>query len=170
MKKIFVITGEYSGDIHAGRVIDELRRLYSDITIEGVGGENLKKAGAKFAISPGLTPSLAKESKNLDIPLIPGVSTPSELMLALEFGFSNLKFFPAESSGGVAMLKSLAPVFSEVRFCPTGGISLNNIKSYLALENVLCVGGSWLTPKDILENKQWGEITKIAKESLEYIN
>ncbi len=159
--------------------LEGIRRIANEVPNAVVGAgtvtnerelEAVKKAGAKFAISPGLTPSLAKESKNLDIPLIPGVSTPSELMLALEFGFSNLKFFPAESSGGVAMLKSLAPVFSEVRFCPTGGISLNNIKSYLALENVLCVGGSWLTPKDILENKQWGEITKIAKESLEYIN
>ncbi|WP_104722361.1 bifunctional 4-hydroxy-2-oxoglutarate aldolase/2-dehydro-3-deoxy-phosphogluconate aldolase [Helicobacter mesocricetorum] len=128
--------------------------------------EQAKNAGAKFAISPGLNAIFAKESKTIDLPLIPGVATAGELMLALEFGFENLKFFPAEASGGIPMLKSLLAPFNKVKFCPTGGISLGNIKEYLTLENVLCVGGSWLSPKELIFDKQWDKITKITQESL----
>lgn len=128
--------------------------------------EQAKNAGAKFAISPGLNAIFAKEAKAIDLPLIPGVTTAGELMLALEFDLKNLKFFPAEASGGIPMLKSFLAPFSNVKFCPTGGINLNNIKEYLTLENVACVGGSWLTPKELIINKQWDEITQIAQKSL----
>ncbi|QYH12030.1 bifunctional 4-hydroxy-2-oxoglutarate aldolase/2-dehydro-3-deoxy-phosphogluconate aldolase [Campylobacter jejuni] len=129
--------------------------------------EEVKNAGAKFAISPGLNPIFAKEAQNIDIPLIPGVATASEIMLALEFNYRNLKFFPAEASGGIAMLKSLAAPFHEVKFCPTGGINLNNMKHYLNLNNVSCIGGSWLSPKELILEKKWDKITQITKQSLE---
>ncbi|HDZ4982050.1 TPA: bifunctional 4-hydroxy-2-oxoglutarate aldolase/2-dehydro-3-deoxy-phosphogluconate aldolase [Campylobacter jejuni] len=132
--------------------------------------EEVKNAGAKFAISPGLNSIFAKEAQNIDITLIPGVATASEVMLALEFGYKNLKFFPAESAGGITMLKSLAAPFSGVKFCPTGGINLDNMQNYLNLNNVLCVGGSWLSPKELILEKQWGKITQIAKQSLEKIS
>ncbi|MBZ7936538.1 bifunctional 4-hydroxy-2-oxoglutarate aldolase/2-dehydro-3-deoxy-phosphogluconate aldolase [Campylobacter sp. B0100352/1] len=128
--------------------------------------EEVKNAGAKFAISPGLNTILAKEAKNVDLPLIPGIATAGELMLALEFGFKNLKFFPAQAAGGVNMLKSFSAPFQEVKFCPTGGISLDNMNDYLKLDNVLCVGGSWLTPKELILDKKWDQITQIAKQSL----
>ncbi|MCI5968416.1 bifunctional 4-hydroxy-2-oxoglutarate aldolase/2-dehydro-3-deoxy-phosphogluconate aldolase [Helicobacter sp.] len=128
--------------------------------------EEAKKAGAKFAISPGLNAIFAKEAKEVDLPLIPGVATASELMLALEFDFRALKFFPAQSAGGVDLLKSLAAPFPSVKFCPTGGINLENMQTYLGLENVLCVGGSWLSPKDLVLAKQWDSISQLARESL----
>ena len=88
-------------------------------------------------------------------------------MLALEFNYRNLKFFPAEASGGIAMLKSLAAPFHEVKFCPTGGINLNNMKHYLNLNNVSCIGGSWLSPKELILEKKCDKITQITKQSLE---
>lgn len=132
--------------------------------------EEVKNAGAKFAISPGLNSIFAKEAQNIDITLIPGVATASEVMLALEFGYKNLKFFPAEYAGGITMLKSLAAPFSGVKFCPTGGINLDNMQNYLNLNNVLCVGGSWLSPKELILEKQWSKITQITKQSLEKIS
>lgn len=131
--------------------------------------EEVKNAGAKFAISPGLNSIFAKEAQNIDITLIPGVATASEVMLALQYGYKNLKFFPAEAAGGITMLKSLSAPFSDVKFCPTGGINLDNMKNYLNLNNVLCVGGSWLSPKELILEKQWNKITQIAKQSLEKI-
>lgn len=132
--------------------------------------EEVKNAGAKFAISPGLNSIFAKEAQNIDITLIPGVATASEVMLALQYGYKNLKFFPAEAAGGITMLKSLSAPFSDVKFCPTGGINLDNMKNYLNLNNVLCVGGSWLSPKELILEKQWNKITQIAKQSLEKIS
>lgn len=128
--------------------------------------EEVKNAGAKFAISPGLNVVFAKEAKNIDLPLIPGITTAGELMLALEFDFKNLKFFPAQAAGGINMLKSFSAPFQEVKFCATGGISLDNMNDYLKLDNVLCVGGSWLTPKELILDKKWNQITQIAKQSL----
>ena len=125
----------------------------------------VEDAGAVFAISPGLHESLAKASHNSGIPLIPGVATPGEVQLALEHGIDTLKLFPAEVVGGKAMLKALYGPFADVRFCPTGGISLETAPEYLALPNVLCVGGSWLTPKEAVQNKDWATITRLAKEA-----
>ncbi len=131
--------------------------------------EQAKKYGAKFAISPGINSIFAKEAVQLGFPLMPGVASASEIMLALEFGFHNLKFFPAEAAGGINMLKSFIAPFETVRFCPTGGISMSNINEYLKLSNVLCVGGSWLAPKEYILNGQWEEITKLCKTSLNAI-
>lgn len=127
-------------------------------------------AGAKFAISPGLTPDLLTAGKEGDVTLLPGISTISELMTGLDHGYDHFKFFPAESAGGPAAIKSIGGPFPDVRFCPTGGISMNNIKNYLALPNVMCCGGSWLVTSDIVANKDWSQITKLAKESLAHIN
>lgn len=125
----------------------------------------VEDAGAVFAISPGLHESLAKASHQSSIPLIPGVATPSEVQLALEHGIDTLKLFPAEVVGGKAMLKALYGPYADVRFCPTGGISLQSAPDYLALPNVLCVGGSWLTPKDAVKNREWNTITRLAREA-----
>ncbi|GAA9928287.1 bifunctional 4-hydroxy-2-oxoglutarate aldolase/2-dehydro-3-deoxy-phosphogluconate aldolase [Helicobacter pylori] len=128
--------------------------------------EQAQNRGAEFLISPGLTIKLLEYAKKKDMPLIPGVSSSSEVMQALELGYSALKFFPAEYCGGVKLLNAFNGPFKGVRFCPTGGISADNMRSYLNLENVLCVGGSWLTPKNLIQNKEWDKITEICKRSL----
>ncbi|MFP6162518.1 bifunctional 4-hydroxy-2-oxoglutarate aldolase/2-dehydro-3-deoxy-phosphogluconate aldolase [Helicobacter pylori] len=128
--------------------------------------EQAQNRGAEFLISPGLTIKLLEHAKKKDMPLIPGVSSSSEVMQALELGYNALKFFPAEYCGGVKLLNAFNGPFKGVKFCPTGGISADNMRSYLNLENVLCVGGSWLTPKDLIQNKEWGKITEICKRSL----
>ncbi|GAA8264545.1 bifunctional 4-hydroxy-2-oxoglutarate aldolase/2-dehydro-3-deoxy-phosphogluconate aldolase [Helicobacter pylori] len=128
--------------------------------------EQAQNRGAEFLISPGLTIKLLEHAKKKDMPLIPGVSSSSEVMQALELGYSALKFFPAEYCGGVKLLNAFNGPFKGVKFCPTGGISADNMRSYLDLENVLCVGGSWLTPKDLIQNKEWDKITEICKRAL----
>ncbi|GAA8781798.1 bifunctional 4-hydroxy-2-oxoglutarate aldolase/2-dehydro-3-deoxy-phosphogluconate aldolase [Helicobacter pylori] len=128
--------------------------------------EQAQNRGAEFLISPGLTIKLLEYAKKKDMPLIPGVSSSSEVMQALELGYNALKFFPAEYCGGVKLLNAFNGPFKGVKFCPTGGISADNMHSYLSLENVLCVGGSWLTPKNLIQNKEWDKITEICKRSL----
>ncbi|NHB32567.1 bifunctional 4-hydroxy-2-oxoglutarate aldolase/2-dehydro-3-deoxy-phosphogluconate aldolase [Helicobacter pylori] len=128
--------------------------------------EQAQNRGAEFLISPGLTIKLLEHAKKKDMPLIPGVSSSSEVMQALELGYNALKFFPAEYCGGVKLLNAFNGPFKGVKFCPTGGISADNMRSYLNLENVLCVGGSWLTPKDLIQNKEWDKITEICKRAL----
>ncbi len=128
--------------------------------------DQAQNRGAEFLISPGLTIKLLEHAKKKDMPLIPGVSSSSEVMQALELGYSALKFFPAEYCGGVKLLNAFNGPFKGVKFCPTGGISADNMHSYLNLENVLCVGGSWLTPKNLVQNKEWDKITEICKRSL----
>ncbi|TPH28348.1 bifunctional 4-hydroxy-2-oxoglutarate aldolase/2-dehydro-3-deoxy-phosphogluconate aldolase [Helicobacter pylori] len=128
--------------------------------------EQAQNRGAEFLISPGLTIKLLEYAKKKDMPLIPGVSSSSEVMQALELGYNALKFFPAEYCGGVKLLNAFNGPFKGVKFCPTGGISTDNMRSYLDLENVLCVGGSWLTPKDLIQNKEWDKITEICKRAL----
>lgn len=123
-------------------------------------------AGAKFAISPGLTADLLAAGKEGTIPLIPGVSNISDLMKANDAGYDHLKFFPAEAAGGVKALKSIGGPFPNTVFCPTGGISLSNYKEYLALPNVKCVGGSWLAPNEAIENKDWATLTTLAKQAV----
>lgn len=122
-----------------------------------------KQAGSQFAVTPGLTPGLIEAAPGAGMPVLPGVMTPSELIEASEHGFKLLKLFPAEVAGGVAMLKSLAGPFAEVGFCPTGGVTPDNMKSYLSLPNVLCVGGSWLAPNEMIEARDWSGICNLAK-------
>lgn len=121
------------------------------------------EAGAVFAISPGLTPTLLHAANEGSIALIPGISTLSELIMGMEYGYECFKFFPAEAAGGVPMLKAIAGPIPQVTFCPTGGISPHNYKEYLALANVACVGGSWLVPADAVKAKNWQAITDLAK-------
>lgn len=120
-------------------------------------------AGAQFFVSPGYISSLGQACQALQIPLLPGVATASEVMQAKADGFDVLKFFPAVQSGGVAMLKAWSGPFGDVQFCPTGGISTDNAQQFLALPNVSCVGGSWLVPADALEQGDWARITELAK-------
>ena len=123
-------------------------------------------AGARFAVSPGYTSALGAACRDLGLPLLPGVATGGEIMAAQEDGFSALKFFPALQAGGSAMLKAWSGPFFDVKFCPTGGISLQNAADFLALPNVLCVGGSWLVPADALAQGDWGRITMLAREAV----
>lgn len=123
-------------------------------------------AGAKFAISPGLTRELLAAGKAGDIPLIPGIASISELMEGTGVGYTHFKFFPAEAAGGVKTLKSIHGPFSDIRFCPTGGINEKNFQEYLALPNVACVGGSWIVPDDAIVNGDWDRITQLCKEAV----
>lgn len=123
------------------------------------------KAGSQFIVSPGATKNLIDAASSSDIPLLPGAGSPSEIMTLLDAGINVMKFFPAEQSGGVGYLKSLASPFGGVLFCPTGGISLKNAKDYLSLPNVVCVGGSWVAPKNMVAAGDWDGITKLAAEA-----
>lgn len=122
-------------------------------------------AGARFAVSPGYTRAVGEACRDLGLPLLPGVATGSEVMAALEGGYTELKFFPAQQAGGAAMLKAFSGPFHDVRFCPTGGVSPANAREYLALPNVVCVGGSWLTPAESVRDADWGRITQLARET-----
>jgi 2-dehydro-3-deoxyphosphogluconate aldolase/(4S)-4-hydroxy-2-oxoglutarate aldolase len=124
------------------------------------------RAGARFAVSPGYTHAVGKACRELGLPLLPGVATGSEIMMAQEDGYSSLKFFPAMQAGGTAMLKAWQGPFGEVKFCPTGGITPANAAEFLSLSNVLCVGGSWLTPADAVAQGDWALITQLAREAV----
>jgi 2-dehydro-3-deoxyphosphogluconate aldolase / (4S)-4-hydroxy-2-oxoglutarate aldolase len=122
-------------------------------------------AGARFAVSPGYTSAVGKACRDLDLPLLPGVATASEIMAAQADGYTELKFFPALQAGGVAMLKAWQGPFGDVKFCPTGGITAANATEFLALANVVCVGGSWLTPAHAVASGDWARITQLAREA-----
>ncbi len=120
--------------------------------------EAAQKAGARFAVSPGTTDVLLEAADQLNMPFLPGIATASEAMMLIERGYRFAKFFPAEAAGGVAMLKAFASPLPQLKFCPTGGISLDNAKSYLALPNVVCIGGSWIASANALAKRDWAEI------------
>lgn len=122
-------------------------------------------AGAQFAVSPGLTPALVAASKQSAMPLLPGVFTPGEAMQAFEDGFRYLKLFPAKQAGGLGMLKALGGPLPELSFCPTGGISSTDFRDYLALPNVVCVGGSWVASLELMRAGDWQAITQLAAEA-----
>ncbi|THB71380.1 MAG: bifunctional 4-hydroxy-2-oxoglutarate aldolase/2-dehydro-3-deoxy-phosphogluconate aldolase [Desulfovibrio sp.] len=117
-------------------------------------------AGADALVSPGCEPAMVQESLNLGLPVIPGVCTPSEVQTAMGFGLTRLKFFPAELSGGTKMVKTLLSVYRTLSLMPTGGITLENLSSYLDLERVFCCGGTWLAPESLLAQGEWGVIEK----------
>lgn len=123
------------------------------------------EAGASFAVSPGLTGPLMEAAAAGPLPLLPGVMTPTEVMTAVDAGFRFLKLFPAGQAGGLAMLKALAGPFGELQFCPTGGIGPESAPAYLAQPNVICVGGSWLTPKALLDAGDWKAIMRLARQA-----
>ena len=122
-------------------------------------------AGARFAVSPGYTHAIGKACQDLGLPLLPGVATGSEILAAQQDGYGALKFFPAMQAGGPAMLKAWQGPFGDVRFCPTGGVTAGNAGEFLSLANVVCVGGSWLTPVDAVEQGDWARITQLAREA-----
>ena len=123
------------------------------------------KAGARFAVSPGYTTAVGQACKDLGLPLLPGVATGSEIMMAQEGGYTELKFFPAMQAGGPGMLKAWSGPFFEVKFCPTGGVTQQNANDLLSLPNVACVGGSWLVPADALAKGDWARIEALAREA-----
>ena len=122
-------------------------------------------AGATFLVSPGATPQVIAAVQKLGVPFLPGCATASEAMRLAEEGFRFLKFFPAEAAGGVNYLKSLAAPLADLRFCPTGGIDAEKAKAYLALPNVVCVGGSWITPAAALKAGDWATVTRLSREA-----
>ena len=155
--------------------VDAIRRISREVpdAIVGAGTvaspedlEAIAEAGAVFAISPGLTPTLLDAANQGPIALIPGISTASELMFGMEIGYTEFKFFPAEAAGGVQMLKSIGGPFPHITFCPTGGVSPKNYNDYLALANVACVGGSWIVPSQEIEMENWDTITKLAQKAV----
>jgi 2-dehydro-3-deoxyphosphogluconate aldolase/(4S)-4-hydroxy-2-oxoglutarate aldolase len=128
--------------------------------------EQAQRAGASFIVSPGLNPNNVRAAQSLGIPLIPGVNNPSDIELALELGLSALKFFPAEASGGLKMLKALMGPFNQMKFMPTGGIGPHNIRDYLALPNVVACGGSWMVETELMNSGNWSEIAKRVREAV----
>ena len=122
-------------------------------------------AGAKFAVSPGYTPSVGQACRDEGLSLLPGVATGSEIMMAQEDGYTELKFFPAMQAGGPAMLKAWGGPFFDVRFCPTGGVTVQNASEFLSLSNVACVGGTWLVPAEALAKGDWARIEMLAREA-----
>lgn len=128
--------------------------------------EDVVARGAQFAISPGSTPSLLDHAAEAECPLIPGVATASEMMLAREQGYRFVKFFPAEANGGVPALKALTAPISDIRVCPTGGVTEQNMLDYLALPSVSCVGGSWILPEGLIKTKDWTGISRLTRQAL----
>src|SRR5690606_2487865 len=154
--------------------LDAIRLVIDEVpdAIVGVGtvlsGDdfaNAVDAGARFIVSPGTTHELLDVANQSEVPFLPGATTPSEIMAMRDEGYEILKFFPAEQSGGIPFLKALTSPFSGMKFCPTGGVSMSNAKDYLALPNVVCVGGSWVAPDAELAQGNWQQIEKLAREA-----
>ena len=124
-----------------------------------------KAAGAEFIVSPGLTKALADQAAALDLPFLPGVATAGDILHGLEYGLGAFKFFPAETSGGAPAIKALEGPFGGIDICPTGGVTLANAPAYLALKSVRCVGGSWITPKALVEAGDWAKVRELAAEA-----
>lgn len=151
---IRAIAAEVEGaDVGAGTVLDR-RQLDEAVS-----------CGARFLVSPGATPDLVEAARDCPVPFLPGVATAGEAMTLAAAGFSMLKFFPAEPAGGIAYLKALASPLPDLRFCPTGGIGPANATGYLALDNVICVGGSWVAPADAIAAGDWPRISELAEEA-----
>lgn len=152
----------------------EAMRAMADVAgaVVGVGtaldGDDLKRArdaGARFAVSPGYTETLGAAAREIDLPLLPGIASSADIMRARDGGYTELKFFPAVQAGGVAMLKALGGPFVDTVFCPTGGVSVETAPDFLALPNVLCVGGSWVAPKSLVAAKDRAAIAALARQA-----
>ncbi|AJK45076.1 MULTISPECIES: bifunctional 4-hydroxy-2-oxoglutarate aldolase/2-dehydro-3-deoxy-phosphogluconate aldolase [Burkholderia] len=151
------------------KAIERASQLADDIVV-GVGTITkpehcalAKKAGAQFGVSPGLTKAMHQASLDAGLPLLPGVMTPTDIITALELGYEVVKFFPAQQAGGIPMLQAFHGPFPTLKFCPTGGISAQTAPDFLKQPNVVCVGGSWLTPKAALAAQDWAEVTRLAQ-------
>lgn len=154
--------------------LDAIARIAAEVPDAVVGAGTVRtpadvdacvRAGARFLVSPGVTPALLDAMLGSGLPFLPGAATVSEVLALAERGLRELKFFPAEAAGGVPYLKSLASPIPDVRFCPTGGITPRTAPDYLALPNVGCVGGSWLTPADALAAGDYARVEKLAREA-----
>ncbi|MGX1926355.1 bifunctional 4-hydroxy-2-oxoglutarate aldolase/2-dehydro-3-deoxy-phosphogluconate aldolase [Vibrio sp. NH-7] len=128
-----------------------------------------KAAGSEFVVAPGLNPNTVRYCQEVGMPIVPGINNPSQVEQALELGLNFLKFFPAEASGGVAMVKSLLAPYVDVSLMPTGGISKGNVNDYLAIERVVCCGGTWMVAPSLIENELWDEIAKLVREAVEHV-
>ena len=124
-----------------------------------------RDAGAQFAVSPGLTERLAAAAVGAGLPYLPGVMTPSEVLLALEYGYRSLKLFPANGNASIKLLKTLKGPFTGIRFCPTGGVTADNLRNFLRLPNVTCVGGTWIAPANLIRARAWDQITQLSLEA-----
>ncbi|MCL9780294.1 bifunctional 4-hydroxy-2-oxoglutarate aldolase/2-dehydro-3-deoxy-phosphogluconate aldolase [Vibrio sp. S4M6] len=153
----------------AAQAIANMRKAYPDMLIGAGTVLNAKQvdaavnAGADFIVSPGFNPTTVKYCQQHNIKIVPGVNNPSLVEQAMEMGLKTLKFFPAEASGGIAMLKALISVYP-VKFMPTGGIAPSNVKQYLAADSVVACGGSWMVPSDLINQKRWDELAALIKE------
>ncbi|MEX3606657.1 MAG: bifunctional 4-hydroxy-2-oxoglutarate aldolase/2-dehydro-3-deoxy-phosphogluconate aldolase [Burkholderia sp.] len=151
------------------QAIERASQLADDIVV-GVGTITrpehcalAKKAGAQFGVSPGLTRDMHQAAKDAGLPLLPGVMTPTDIITALELGYEVAKFFPAQQAGSISMLQAFHGPFPTLKFCPTGGISVQSAPDFLKQPNVVCVGGSWLTPKAALAAQDWAEVARLAQ-------
>lgn len=151
--------------------LESIRRMIAEVpeaivgagtVLSGAQLAEVAKLGAAFAVSPGATPALLDAAADSPVPLLPGTATASEVMTVLERGYTHMKLFPAEASGGIDKLSSLASPLPAAKFCPTGGIDPDKARHYLALPNVVCVGGSWLVPRDAMRQGDWNRITELA--------
>jgi 2-dehydro-3-deoxyphosphogluconate aldolase / (4S)-4-hydroxy-2-oxoglutarate aldolase len=153
------------------QAMDQIAKHVPDAILGSGTVRNLKDAqaskdvGCQFAVSPGYTTELGQFARKIGLPLLPGVSTGSEIMMANADDYYFLKLFPAVAVGGINLLKGFAGPFADVKFCPTGGVSVESAPNFLALPNVVVCGGTWLTPSDAVERKDWAHITKLAKEA-----
>lgn len=154
--------------------LDAIRAIANEVDGACVGAgtvltaaqlEAARQAGARFAVSPGGSPKLLDAADQSELPLLPGAASASEAMTLLERGYALQKFFPASAAGGPALLKALSSPLPAIRFCPTGGITMQNAAEYLSLPNVVCVGGSWLTPRELLRAGDWAAIETLAREA-----
>lgn len=157
--------------LRTGVALEALRAVAAEVPDAVVGAgtvlngrqlEQARQAGARFAVSPGCTPGLATAAAASGLPLLPGVQTVSEAMALAERGFTVLKFFPADTAGGLAWLKAVAAPLAGLRFCPTGGIGPETAPTFLSLANVACVGGSWVAPRDAVAAQDWTQIERLA--------
>jgi len=156
------------------QALDSMRAIAAEVPEAVVGAGTIRSAadakaalaaGARFGVSPGYTSTVGKACQDIGLPLLPGVATGSEIMQAQEDGYTELKFFPAMQAGGPNLLKAWSGPFADIKFCPTGGVSLENAPTLLALPNVVVVGGSWLTPTDVMARGDWATITRLASEA-----
>lgn len=155
--------------------LDAIRAIVAEVpdAVVGVGTlvtpddvKAAREAGAVFGVSPGATPALLRAARDADWAMLPGVMTPSDVISAINEGYTTMKFFPAVQAGGLPMLKAFHGPFPEIRFCPTGGINVDSAPEFLAQPNVVCVGGSWLAPKSAVQSRDWATITRLASESM----
>lgn len=151
--------------------IEEVKKAYPDMLVVAGTVKNSQEAvdvvnaGAQGIVTPGVTDALLKTIDDLGVSYLPGVTSPSHVLMAMEYGLSECKLFPASVVGGIDMLKAMNGPFPSIRFCPTGGVGPNNFKDYLALSNVMFVGGSWVAPSLMIETQNWGGITKLCQDA-----